>query len=198
MGTFRSVGEKITFIDDILQLLDNLKVDQINESKLVFVYGVIISSCCQILVESENVQKTLLRMARYFQVIAQQVEGWGEGILGAIGLKKDGVTNRLVISNLETTHLHTNCFFPQETSPFAKFFLFDIRFVPGERSNRSQVQPRVCTLFVWFENALEQQKVFGCSTRVDKMHRNNKRQFLRDTARRTLESFGTDSSFVFK
>lgn len=94
MKTFKSVGEKITFIDDVLQLLDSLKVEQVYESKLIFVYGVIISVCCQILVESENVQKTLLRMARHFQVQAQQVESWGEGLLGAIGLKKDVVTNR--------------------------------------------------------------------------------------------------------
>lgn len=94
IDSFRTTGEKITFIDDILQLLDNLKVQQINESKLVFVYGGIIASCCRILVESENVEKTLLRMARYFQVQAQQVESWGEGLLGAIGLKKDCVTNR--------------------------------------------------------------------------------------------------------
>lgn len=94
MGTLKTVGEKITFIDDILQLLDNLKVEQINESKLVFVYGGIISSCCQIFIESDNVERTLLRVARYFQVQAQQMESWGEGILGAMGLKKDCVTNR--------------------------------------------------------------------------------------------------------
>lgn len=94
--TLKSVGEKITFIDDILQLLDSLKIEQISESKLMLVYGVIIASCCQILIESENVQKTLLRMARYFQVQAQQVESWGEGLLGAIGLKKDAVSNRFV------------------------------------------------------------------------------------------------------
>lgn len=46
-----------------------------------------------ILKRSEASKNQLLLVARYFQFNLTQPEGWGDGLLGAIGLKKDSQTN---------------------------------------------------------------------------------------------------------
>lgn len=47
-----------------------------------------------IMMRSEVSEKQLLILARYFQVNVAQPEGWGGGLLGAIGLRKDSQTNK--------------------------------------------------------------------------------------------------------
>lgn len=43
---------------------------------------------------SDASKRQLLIIGRYFQVNIAQPEGWGDGLLGAIGLRKDGQSNK--------------------------------------------------------------------------------------------------------
>lgn len=60
----------------------------------MLLWGLIISSGCKILKTNENSKNQLVTLARYLQVISTQSEGWGEGLLGAIGIKKDGISTK--------------------------------------------------------------------------------------------------------
>lgn len=43
---------------------------------------------------NKNAREPLLTLARYLQTTSNSSDSWGEGILGAIGLKKDSVSNK--------------------------------------------------------------------------------------------------------
>lgn len=51
----------------------------------------------KILIESSDGQNHLLTLARYLQISSKDTEGWGEGLLGAIGIRKDGTSVRLKV-----------------------------------------------------------------------------------------------------
>lgn len=48
----------------------------------------------EIMKTSSNSHNHLLTLARYLQTCAKEAEGWGEGLLGAIGIRKDGTSIR--------------------------------------------------------------------------------------------------------
>lgn len=48
----------------------------------------------EILKASSYGHNHLLTLARYLQTCSKDTEGWGEGLLGAIGIRKDGVSIR--------------------------------------------------------------------------------------------------------
>lgn len=48
----------------------------------------------EIMKASSNGQNHLLTLARYLQTCSKDAEGWGEGLLGAIGIRKDGISIR--------------------------------------------------------------------------------------------------------
>lgn len=64
------------------------------ESKIAIIWGSMIIYGCKILQTEINAKKSLLMLARYLQTISTQSEGWSEGLLGVIGLKKDNITNK--------------------------------------------------------------------------------------------------------
>lgn len=43
---------------------------------------------------NENAREPLLTLARHLKTISNVSDGWGEGILGAIGLKKETTSNK--------------------------------------------------------------------------------------------------------
>ncbi|XP_030371319.1 ectopic P granules protein 5 homolog [Scaptodrosophila lebanonensis] len=94
MEEMENVGEKITFLQDLTQLLENLKTTPQTEPRLSLVWGLIISRGCQLLSLSEHAKKPLCMLARHLQVASTKSEGWSDGLLGAIGLKTEVITNR--------------------------------------------------------------------------------------------------------
>ncbi|XP_034484557.1 ectopic P granules protein 5 homolog [Drosophila innubila] len=87
-------GEKITFLQDLTQLLENLKTDPQTEPRLALVWGLIISRGCKLLQGSQLVKKPLCMLARHLQIASTKAEGWSDGLLGVIGLKSESITNR--------------------------------------------------------------------------------------------------------
>lgn len=59
----------------------------------MMLWGVLVSGGCQ-LNDMDARIKLLLSFSRYFQTVASQTDGWSDGLLGAIGLKKDGISIR--------------------------------------------------------------------------------------------------------
>ncbi|XP_067619599.1 ectopic P granules protein 5 homolog isoform X2 [Eurosta solidaginis] len=88
-------GDKITFLQDLCQLVEGLKTISYTEPRLALIWGAIICRGCQILCETQNVKKVLLMFASYMCLTSTQAEGWGDTILSVIGLKTDTVTNKL-------------------------------------------------------------------------------------------------------
>ncbi|XP_052836525.1 ectopic P granules protein 5 homolog [Drosophila gunungcola] len=87
-------GDKVTFVQDLSQLLENLKTSPLTEPRMALVWGVIIARGCQILPSNQLVKKPLHMLARHLQIASTKAEGWGDGLLGAIGLKSEVITNR--------------------------------------------------------------------------------------------------------
>ncbi|KAM7362755.1 ectopic P-granules autophagy protein 5 [Cochliomyia hominivorax] len=95
MEKMPTVGDQITFLQDLSQLVESLKTEPSSEPILSVVWGAMISWGCKILTkEPQNARKPLIMLARHLQIISTQSESWGDGILGAIGFKKDVVTNK--------------------------------------------------------------------------------------------------------
>ncbi|XP_055381195.1 ectopic P granules protein 5 homolog isoform X2 [Condylostylus longicornis] len=91
-------AEKITFLQDLSQILGNLKINEINESRLILLWGAVITCGCKMLVLTENAKKPLLMMARQLFIFAKQCEGWSDSLLGAIGLRRDsGLYKRKIL-----------------------------------------------------------------------------------------------------
>lgn len=86
--------DRVTFLQDLQNKLADKKTTEATEAKAVLLWGFIIMSGGHILLRSEASKKQLLIIARYFQVNLTQPEGWGDGLLGAIGLKKDPQSNK--------------------------------------------------------------------------------------------------------
>ncbi|XP_053947288.1 ectopic P granules protein 5 homolog isoform X1 [Anastrepha ludens] len=87
-------SDKITFLQDVCQLLEGLKTDPFTEPRLALVWGAAISRGCQLLCETATARKVLMMFASYMCLTSTQTEGWGDTLLGAIGLKNDFVTNK--------------------------------------------------------------------------------------------------------
>jgi len=89
-------GDKVTFLQDLSQLLENLKTSPHTEAQMALVWGVIVARGCQIAQSNPQVKKPLHMLARHLQIASTKAEGWGDGLLGVIGLKSEVITNRWV------------------------------------------------------------------------------------------------------
>lgn len=47
-----------------------------------------------------NAREPLITLARYLQAASNTNDGWGDGLLGAIGLKKETITNKYELNTL--------------------------------------------------------------------------------------------------
>ncbi|XP_073818455.1 ectopic P-granules autophagy protein 5 isoform X2 [Musca autumnalis] len=95
MEKMPTVGDQITFMQDLCQLIESIKTEPATEAMMAVVWGSMISWGCRIfLTEPRNAKKPLIMLSRHLQHLSTQSEGWGDGLLGAIGLKKDIVTNK--------------------------------------------------------------------------------------------------------
>lgn len=86
--------ERVEFLQDLQVKLAEKKTSELTEAQTCLIWAFLIMSGTHILQRSEVSTKQLLLIARYFQVHLTQPEGWGEGLLGAIGLRRDGQTNK--------------------------------------------------------------------------------------------------------
>lgn len=86
--------DRVTFLQDLQFKLAEKKTSQEMESKAMLLWGFLIMSGAHVLMRSEHSKNQLLGIARYFKLSVTQPEGWGEGILGAIGLRKDLQSSR--------------------------------------------------------------------------------------------------------
>lgn len=86
--------DRVTFLQDLQMLLAERKTSEATEARAALLWGFLIMSGGYLMKRSEVSKKQLLIIARYFQVNIAQPEGWGDGLLGAIGLRKDGQSNK--------------------------------------------------------------------------------------------------------
>uniref|UniRef100_A0A1A9W6G3 Ectopic P granules protein 5 homolog n=1 Tax=Glossina brevipalpis TaxID=37001 RepID=A0A1A9W6G3_9MUSC len=95
MEKLPDAGAQITFLQDLSQLIENLKTEPDSESDMALVWGAMISWGCKISVkEPQNVKKPLYMLAKHLQILSTQTESWGDSLLGAVGLKKEAVTTK--------------------------------------------------------------------------------------------------------
>lgn len=95
MEKMPTVGDQITFLQDLSQLVESLKTEPSSEPIMALVWGAMISWGCRVIAqEPQNGRKPLIMLGRHLQIISTHAESWGDGILGAIGFKKDVVTNK--------------------------------------------------------------------------------------------------------
>lgn len=64
------------------------------EPRLALIWGLLISCGHRLMECNSNAREPLITLARHLQASSNSSDGWGEGLLGAIGLKKDDVTNK--------------------------------------------------------------------------------------------------------
>ncbi|XP_037885384.1 ectopic P granules protein 5 homolog isoform X1 [Glossina fuscipes] len=95
MEKLPNVGAQITFLQDLSQLIENLKTEPDSEPARAIVWGAMISWGCKIILkEPQNVKKSLYMLAKHLQIISTQAESWGDSLLGAVGLKKEVITTK--------------------------------------------------------------------------------------------------------
>ncbi|XP_065083326.1 ectopic P granules protein 5 homolog isoform X2 [Ochlerotatus camptorhynchus] len=87
-------GERILVLQKLFRLLEELKVSEQIESKLILLWSLMVVVGVEIMKTSSSSQNHLLTLARYLQTCSKESEGWGEGLLGAIGIRKDGISIR--------------------------------------------------------------------------------------------------------
>lgn len=86
--------DRVTFLQDLQMNLAERKTTESIEAKAALLWGFLIMSGGHIMKRSDASKRQLLIIGRYFQVNIAQPEGWGDGLLGAIGLRKDGQSNK--------------------------------------------------------------------------------------------------------
>lgn len=86
--------DRVTFLQALQFKLAEKKTSQEMEAKVMLLWGFLIMSGGHVLLRSEHSKNQLLGIARYFKMHVTRPEGWGEGILGAIGLRKDTESNK--------------------------------------------------------------------------------------------------------
>lgn len=87
-------GEKITYLENVGKLLENFKSTLNTEAKLAIIWGLLITCGSKLLESNSNAREPLLTLARYLRSSSNISDGWGEGLLGAIGLKKETISNK--------------------------------------------------------------------------------------------------------
>lgn len=69
-------------------------ISEQTEPKLAIIWSIIISAGYKYLDTFSHSKNQLLTLGRYLQTISNHSDGWGEGLLEAIGLKKDLITKK--------------------------------------------------------------------------------------------------------
>lgn len=85
--------DRVTFLQEMQFKLAEKKTSLEMEAKVMLLWGFLIMSGGHILRRSDLSKNQLLSIARYFVLNTNQPEGWGEGLLGAIGLLKESQSN---------------------------------------------------------------------------------------------------------
>lgn len=84
-------GDKIMSLHSLFMHLDKYKTNEKTEGKWFLVIGLFI----QVGIQNLECSSTfMLPLARYLLGSVSQSDGWGDGILGAIGLKRDPISNQ--------------------------------------------------------------------------------------------------------
>jgi ectopic P granules protein 5 len=86
--------DRVTFLQDLQMKLAERKTSEETEPKVALLWGFLIMSGAHIMKRSDASKKQLLILARFFHVNVSTPEGWGDGLLGAIGLKRDSQSNK--------------------------------------------------------------------------------------------------------
>lgn len=86
--------DRVEFIQAIQSKLALRKTTESTEASVCLLWAFLIMSGGHIMKRSEVSKNQLLAIGRFFQINLTQPEGWGEGLLGAIGLKRDDQTNK--------------------------------------------------------------------------------------------------------
>ncbi|XP_058832543.1 ectopic P granules protein 5 homolog [Topomyia yanbarensis] len=89
-----SCGEKVLVLERLFRLIEDLKVSETDETKLILVWSMMVVVGVEIWKNDTDSHKHLLTLARHLQTCSKDSDGWGEGLLGAIGIRKDGVSIR--------------------------------------------------------------------------------------------------------
>ena len=87
-------NERISFLQDLQKKLAEKKTTELTEPKAMLLWGFLIMSYGHIIKRADETKKQLLIIGRYFQINIAQPENWSDGLLGAIGLKKDSQSNK--------------------------------------------------------------------------------------------------------
>ncbi|XP_058444577.1 ectopic P granules protein 5 homolog [Malaya genurostris] len=87
-------GDKILILQKLFRLIDDLKVSESDETKMILLWSMMVVIGVEIWKENFNSHSHLLTLARYLQCCSKESESWGEGLLGAIGIRKDGISIR--------------------------------------------------------------------------------------------------------
>lgn len=75
------------------------------EPKVAVIWGLLITCGSKLLESNANAKDPLLKMARYLQSISNPTDGWGEGLLGAIGLKRETISTKYGLIDVGTIEL---------------------------------------------------------------------------------------------
>ncbi|CAD7085229.1 unnamed protein product [Hermetia illucens] len=94
---FMDYKTQITFIQDIVQLLETVKQSEDIEPKFATLWGAIMSIGFQTLPFDETANKPLLVLAKNLSAYASDSDSWSSGLLGIVGLKRSAVTNRFIM-----------------------------------------------------------------------------------------------------
>lgn len=61
---------------------------------MLTLWSLMIAFGVQRLRHSENAKSLLLTLGRFLQSKSAHTDGWGDGVLGAFGLRRDGISRR--------------------------------------------------------------------------------------------------------
>lgn len=93
--TLSDVGEQLTLLQRLHLILENYKTSEATEPKLLALWSLMIAFGVQRLRHSDSTAKQLLlTLGRFLQSVSAHSDGWGDGVLGAFGLKRDSISNR--------------------------------------------------------------------------------------------------------
>lgn len=89
-----NVGEQLTLLQKLHLILENYKTSEATEPKLLVLWSLMITFGVQRLRHSDNAKSLLLTLGRFLQGVSAHADGWGDGVLGAFGLRRDAISRR--------------------------------------------------------------------------------------------------------
>lgn len=94
LNNLKNDHDRVVFIQEVQTKLALKKTSESSEASSCLIWAFLIISGGHIMKRSDVSRNQLLAIARFIQVNLTQPEGWGEGLLGVIGLKRDDQTNK--------------------------------------------------------------------------------------------------------